>query len=595
MLNDVMVDGSPVTLDANNSYTFTNVVADHQIFVWFTRGFTLNVTATNGFVTKDPDKAIYEWGDVVTLTAVPETGYHFTNWSGFISGTTNPATITFNGDYDKSVTANFAINTFTITASAGTGGSISPSGSVSVFPGDNQKFTVTINPGYSLNQVLVDGSPVTLAVDNSYTFTNVTTNHTITASFTQINFYTLTVTASTHGTVTKYPDKPTYGSGEEVWLTATPEAGYHFTNWGGDASGTANQVAITMNRNKSVTADFAINTYIIDAPGAGIGRTISPSGDIPVNHGGSQKFTVTFDPGYVFFWATVDGQHVTLDADNSYTFTNVTANHNFIVMPTWSFNLAISATNGTVTKNPDNAFYILNDVVTLTAIPNAGYHFTNWGGDLSGTTNPATITINGNKSVTANFAINTYTITAGAGTDGTISPSGSVSVNSGDSQKFTVTANPEYSLNQVLVDGAAVTLAADSSYTFTNVTANHTITASFTNTSLGTLISPTEGTEIGSSETFTWSAGTDVINYQLYLGTAIGKYDLTLINTTSTSTTVNNLPLLGQTIYAQLWTQLTNGTWVSEVPKSYLSTGNRRPTAITNQSVTMKERPPTSP
>ncbi|OGO14672.1 MAG: hypothetical protein A2Z02_02930 [Chloroflexi bacterium RBG_16_48_7] len=72
-------------------------------------------------------------------------------------------------------------NTHTITASAGAGGTISPSGAVSVNHGADQSFTINPNSGYSITGVWVDGSPV--GAVTSYTFTNVQADHTISASF----------------------------------------------------------------------------------------------------------------------------------------------------------------------------------------------------------------------------------------------------------------------------------------------------------------------------------------------------------------------------------------------------------------------------
>ena len=70
---------------------------------------------------------------------------------------------------------------YTITASAGSNGSIAPSGAVSVPSGSNQTFTITGNSGYIVTNVFVDGSPV--GVPNSYAFYNVTAGHTISAFF----------------------------------------------------------------------------------------------------------------------------------------------------------------------------------------------------------------------------------------------------------------------------------------------------------------------------------------------------------------------------------------------------------------------------
>jgi len=75
------------------------------------------------------------------------------------------------------------------------------------------------------------------------------------------------------------------------------------------------------------------------------------------------------------------------------------------------------------------------------------------------------------------FGISQLTITASAGEHGSISPSGVVAVNNGANQTFTITPDPTYLVADVLIDGKSV--GAVSNYTFTNVTANHTISASF--------------------------------------------------------------------------------------------------------------------
>lgn len=76
-----------------------------------------------------------------------------------------------------------------------------------------------------------------------------------------------------------------------------------------------------------------------------------------------------------------------------------------------------------------------------------------------------------------------YAITASAGTGGSISPSGTVLADQGESLTFTITADSGYEISDVLVDGASV--GAVSTYTFENVTSDHTIAASFRSTSSG--------------------------------------------------------------------------------------------------------------
>src|SRR5262249_40187268 len=85
--------------------------------------------------------------------------------------------------------------------------------------------------------------------------------------------------------------------------------------------------------------------------------------------------------------------------------------------------------------------------------------------------------VQGNHTISASFTLITYTITASAGAGGSISPSGSVSVNCGADQGFAITADPGSAIQDVLVD--AVSQGAIASYPFTNVQANHTISAIF--------------------------------------------------------------------------------------------------------------------
>jgi hypothetical protein len=92
----------------------------------------------------------------------------------------------------------------------------------------------------------------------------------------------------------------------------------------------------------------------------------------------------------------------------------------------------------------------------------------------------------------------TYTITASAGTGGSISPSGTVTVNSGGSQAFTISPNGGYTILNVLIDG--VSQGAITSYTFTNVMTSHTISGTFITFSTAptvTSISPATGPTAG--------------------------------------------------------------------------------------------------
>ncbi len=156
--------------------------------------------------------------------------------------------------------------------------------------------------------------------------------------------------------------------------------------------------------------------------------------------------------------------------------------------------------------------YSAGTVVTLTATPATGSTFAGWsGGGCSGTGQCST-TLNSSQTITAAFNLNTttatsYTITASAGSGGSISPSGTVKVNSGASQAFTIAPGTGYSITDVKVDGASV--GAVSTYTFSNVVAAHTIAASFsaTSTTPATAASASFATNAGGAQ-YTSAAGT---------------------------------------------------------------------------------------
>jgi hypothetical protein len=126
-----------------------------------------------------------------------------------------------------------------------------------------------------------------------------------------------------------------------------------------------------------------------------------------------------------------------------------------------------------------SAAYSAGAVTTLTAAPASGTTFTGWSGGGCTGTGTCSLSMNSNVAVTGSFAatVNSYTITATSGGGGTITPSGVVSVNKGTSKTFTVAPATNYQIANVQVDGASV--GAISSYTFNNVSSNHTVSVTF--------------------------------------------------------------------------------------------------------------------
>ena len=149
---------------------------------------TTGVSTTKPSITWSPDDSIakYDTSYTASVTLTADTFYEFTdNVAATVLG--NAATsVTKNQDGTLSVNYEFpAIDKekHTITAAAGTNGSISPSGAVEVEKGKSQTFTITPAQGYKISSMEVDG--VSVSVNSSYTFDNVTQNHTIEVTFTK--------------------------------------------------------------------------------------------------------------------------------------------------------------------------------------------------------------------------------------------------------------------------------------------------------------------------------------------------------------------------------------------------------------------------
>ena len=415
-----------------------------------------------------------------TFTVTPSTGYQVADV--LVDGSSVGAVTTYTftditGDHTISATFSADTTSYTITSSAGTGGTISPSGSVQVNSGANQTFTITPSTGYNVSSVTVDG--VSVGAVNTYTFTNVTGNHTISATF-AVNIYAITSSAGTGGTISP-SGSVQVNSGANQTFTITPSTGYTVASVAVDGTSVGAVTTYTFTNvtaNHTISATFAVIAYTITATAASNG-TISPSGSVQVNSGANQTFTITPSTGYNVSSVTVDG--VSVGAVNTYTFTNVTGNHT--ISATFAVNIyAITSSAGTGgTISPSGSVQVNSGAnQTFTITPSTGYTVASVavdGTSVGAVTTYTFTNVTANHTISATFAVRRYTITSSAGTGGTISPSGSVQVNSGANQTFTITPSTGYNVSSVTVDGVSV--GAVNTYTFTNVRANHTIRATF--------------------------------------------------------------------------------------------------------------------
>ena len=269
-----------------------------------------------------------EYDGNYTFTVTPDNCYEIASVT--INGT--EVTLDANNSYTinnvtapQSISATFSPITYTITATAGNGGNITP-GTSNVNCGDDITFTITPDDGYMIADLLVDGQST--GSESSYTFSDVTANHTISATFEPIPTGEVVIVVNTDGeggSVTPNGTQ-TITEGYDFTFTVTPDACYEI----GIVTVNGNEVSLDENNSytianvtepQSINATFNRLSYIITAS-ASEGGTITPSGNVEVNCGDNKEFVITANEGYEIENVVVDGQ--SQGAITSYTFENVT-------------------------------------------------------------------------------------------------------------------------------------------------------------------------------------------------------------------------------------------------------------------------------
>jgi len=416
---DLLGSANPATILINGNKAVT------AIFTQDTYALTVS-TVGSGSINLN-NSGPYFYGDVVELTAIPAAGWSFDHWGGKLSGSINPTTILIDGD--KAVTASFTQNVYTLIVTTAGSGSVNLNNSGPYHYGDAAQLTAVPAAGWIFQSwsgdLLGSANPATILING---------NKAVMATFTQ-NAHSLTVSTVGSGSVVKFPDQAVYGWGTNVTLTATPITGWSFDHWSGDASGTVNPIIVNITSDKTVTATFTQNTYTLTVDTVGSG-SVNLNNSGPYHYGDVVQLTATPAAGWSFSgWSG--------DFSSSSNPVSVIINGTTFVTATFvqnTYTLTVT-TVGSSTVNLNNSGpYHYGDVVELTAAPAAGWSFDHWSGDLTGSINPTTILIDVNKTVTATFTQNTYTLTV------TILGTGSVSLNNSGPYHYRdiveVTANP---------------------------------------------------------------------------------------------------------------------------------------------------------
>ena len=150
---------------------------------WTVNQYTLTFDTNGGSIIAPITQ---DYGTAITAPADPtKTGYTFAGWTPAIPATMPAENMTIKAQWRYNGGGSSGYSYYTIKTTAGAGGSISPSGSVSVREGRDQTFTITPDKSYAVSNVKIDGKSI--GAVKSYTFENVRRTHTIEVIFMKAN------------------------------------------------------------------------------------------------------------------------------------------------------------------------------------------------------------------------------------------------------------------------------------------------------------------------------------------------------------------------------------------------------------------------
>jgi len=365
--------------------------------------YGLTKSAINGNINTEPSGSTFEADTKVTVTANAISGYKFTGWSGDLSGLSNPATIVM--DANKSITANFEKSILFELKKSAVNGSIStkPSGSTL-----EEGVTVTVRAiadfGYKFTGWGGDlsgvSNPTSIVMD---------ANKSITANFTKVEGTVVFATNCggpefTASDGVKYSADARFISGSTYSVTTpingtTDDLLYQSERWGSSFNyniplfkGTYQVMLMFAEINFSTPNSRVFNVYI---EGARVIPDLDICAEVSSNNAYNETFFADVSDGYLNISFSGVKENAKISAIK------------VLQISSPRFNLNVNAENGSVELSPAAGNYAENTVVTLTAKPNSGYKFSEWSGDLLGKVNPVTITMNGNKNITALFILAT--------------------------------------------------------------------------------------------------------------------------------------------------------------------------------------------
>jgi hypothetical protein len=304
--------------------------------------------------------------------------------------------------------------------------------------------------------------------------------------------YDLAVASTPGGSVTDPgEDTFTYVEGTVVDLLAEPDSCYEFVNWTGDVGTVADvnaaSTTITMDGDYSIIANFAPTQYDLTVASTPGGSVTDP-GEATFTYDCGQVVNLLAEPDSCYVFVNWTGDVGTI-ADVNAASTTITMDGDYSIMANFApiqYDLTVaSSADGSVTDPGEATFtYDCGQVVNLLAVPDTGYEFVNWTGDVGtiADVNAAstTITMNGDYSIMANFALTAYDLTVSSSAGGSVTDPGEATFTYGDGEVVDLVAEPDSCYVFVNWTGDVGTIAdVNAASTTITMDGDYSITANF--------------------------------------------------------------------------------------------------------------------
>jgi len=471
---------------------------DISLLAVFDKAYTLttSINIPESGIVWPAGETRHKEGAEVEIKADPAPGFDFVEWSGDASGRSTTIVITM--DSNKGVIADFIKQLKLTTAvSPPEMGAISPTGET--FWYEDEVATITTDPvkqhDFNYFSIVPEGLPETMSEENPLLWQMVS-DVVVTAV---LHPPVTLITSTGEGGDISPLGETTYRYEEIAIITASPDTGYYFDIWTGDASGMTNPLSLPMDGDKTVAATF--QEWIILTTEAGKGGNVSLERVTKWRRDDEVNVVATPEADFLFdIWS---GDVENTEASIKFIIAeDMTIKANFVPKRT----LVIAATKGGSTSPSGTMELKDSSTIQVKAIPLIGFSFLKWSGDIESTANPVEIIMDDDKNITAEF-LDKYKLTTTAipAEGGTVSPSGETDYLQGESVRISATSISDFEFagwsGDVYGSETPITVVMDS---------DKTVTANFSK--MVTITTSVEGNgTISVPQEFKVAAGTDLV------------------------------------------------------------------------------------